>query len=355
MATYDRRSEIKAFDDTKAGVKGLVDAGVTRIPRFFHHPPDAKDGPDPTSVPRPEIPVIDLGDTAGRESVVELVRRASETFGFFQVLNHGVPQAVMDGMLEGVRRFNEQDLKVKMRYYTRDRSKTVIFNSNFDLYESPVANWRDTLYCGMAPEPAAKPEDLPEACRDIIMEYTSHIQRLGRLLFELLSEGLGLDSQYLNDLECGKGLSHLSHYYPPCPEPELAIGTSKHADSAFLNVLLQDTIGGLQVLHQNQWIDVPPIPGAFIINIGDLLQLISNDKFKSVEHRVLASKNGPRVSVACFFFTRLHPLERRYGPIQKLLSEKNPPKYKDVTVREFVTFYYSKGLDGKSALENFRL
>ncbi|KAH0467007.1 hypothetical protein IEQ34_004245 [Dendrobium chrysotoxum] len=355
MATYDRKSEIKAFDDTKAGVKGLVDAGVTEIPRFFHHPPDAKDGPDPTSVPRPEIPVIDLGDTAGRESVAELVRRASETFGFFQVLNHGVPQAVIDEMLQGVRRFNEQDLKVKMRYYTRDQSKTVLFNSNFDLYESPVANWRDTLFCVVAPEPAAKPEELPEACREIIMEYTRHIQRLGHLLFELLSEGLGLDAQYLNDLECGKGLAHLSHYYPPCPEPELALGTSKHADPDFLTILLQDTIGGLQVLHQNHWIDVPPISGAFVVNIGDLLQLITNDKFKSVEHRVRTSKIGPRVSVACFFTTHLYPFERRYGPIKELLSERNLPKYKDITVREYVTLYNSKGLNGKSALDNFKL
>ncbi|PKU83425.1 1-aminocyclopropane-1-carboxylate oxidase homolog 1-like isoform X1 [Dendrobium catenatum] len=355
MATYDRKSEIKAFDDTKAGVKGLVDAGVTEIPRFFHRLPDANDGPDPTSVTHPEIPVIDLQDTAGRERVVELVRRASETFGFFQVLNHGVPQAVMDEMLEGVRRFNEQDLNVKMRYYTRDQSKTVLFNCNFDLYESPVANWRDTLFCAMAPEPAAKPEDLPEACREIIMEYTRQIQRLGHLLFELLSEGLGLDAQYLNDLECGKGLAHLSHYYPPCPEPELALGTSKHADPDFLTILLQDTIGGLQVLHQNQWIDVPPISGAFVVNIGDLLQLITNDKFKSVEHRVQTSKIGPRVSVACFFTTHFYPLERRYGPIKKLLSETNLPKYKDITVREYVTLYNSKGLNGKSSLDNFRL
>ncbi|XP_020580423.1 1-aminocyclopropane-1-carboxylate oxidase homolog 1-like isoform X2 [Phalaenopsis equestris] len=349
MASYDRETEIKAFDDTKAGVKGLVDAGVTQIPPFFRLPPGALKSPEPTSTARAEIPVIDLGiingDPEERENVVELVRGAAERFGFFQVLNHGIPQSVLDEMLEGVRRFNEQELEVKKRYYTRDSSKIVRFNSNFDLYQSPMANWRDSLACTLAPEPAAKPEELPEVCRDIIMEYTSHIQRLGHLLFELLSEGLGLDTQYLNDLECGKGLSLLSHYYPPCPQPELTLGTSKHTDPDFLTVLLQDNIGGLQVLHEDQWFDVPPIPGALVINIGDLLQLITNDKFKSVEHRVLARKIGPRLSVACFFPANFYLSERRYGPIKKLLSEKNLPKYKDVTVMEYHIIFYSKGLD----------
>jgi len=65
----------------------------------------------------------------------------------------------------------------------------------------------------------------------------------------------------------------LFHYYPPCPEPEVAIGTTQHSDTGFLTVLLQDDIGGLQVLHDDQWIDVPPTPGAFIVNIGDLMQV----------------------------------------------------------------------------------
>ncbi|XP_020575656.1 1-aminocyclopropane-1-carboxylate oxidase homolog 1-like [Phalaenopsis equestris] len=359
MASYDRQKEIKSFDETKAGVKGLVDAGVTEVPLFFHHPPDGIEVRQPTSAAGAEIPVIDLGiingDRAGREKVVELVRMASERFGFFQVLNHGIPLAVLDEMLEGVRRFNEQKLEAKMTYYSRDLNRAVYFNCNFDLFQSPVANWRDTLFCTIKPEPVARPEEMPEVCRNIIMEYGMHVQKLGHLLFELLSEGLGLETQFLNDLECGKGLSHLSHYYPPCPQPELVVGTSKHADPDFLTVLLQDNIGGLQVLYEHRWIDVPPIHGALVINIGDLLQLISNDKFKSVEHRVCTSKIGPRVSVACFFSPHFCPSERSYGPIKELLSQENRPKYKEVTISEYEHVYNSKGLDGESALDKFRL
>ena len=96
---------------------------------------------------------------------------------------------------------------------------------------------------------------------------------LGYSLLELLSEALGLDSNYLKDMDCAKGLALVCQYYPACPQPELTIGVSKHADNDFLTVLLQDHIGGLQVFHQNQWVDVPPIPGALVVNIGDLLQV----------------------------------------------------------------------------------
>ena len=99
--------------------------------------------------------------------------------------------------------------------------------------------------------------------------------KVGILLFELLSEALGLNPNYLNSIDCTEGLALLCHYYPACPQPELTFGTTKHADNDFLTVLLQDHIGGLQVLRDNKWIDITPEPGALVVNIGDLLQVSS--------------------------------------------------------------------------------
>nr|XP_010904577.1 1-aminocyclopropane-1-carboxylate oxidase homolog 1 [Elaeis guineensis] len=354
---YDRVREIKAFDETKAGVKGLVDAGITKIPPFFFQPPDHFDDIHPADA-RLQIPVIDLRgvDSGGarREEVVSEVRRVAETLGFFQVVNHGIPAAVLDEMLAGVRSFHEEKAEVKREYYSRDSRKKVSFYSNFDLYQAPAANWRDSVFCWMAPEPP-EPEELPPACRQITFEYSDHVKSLGNVLLELLSEALGLPSDYLKEMECAKGHALVSNYYPPCPEPHLTLGTSKHSDPDFLTILLQDHVGGLQILHQQHWVDVPPVAGALVVNIGDLLQLISNDRLKSVEHRVLANSVGPRVSVACFFTMHLYPSSRLYGPIKELLSDESPPLYREILLRDFISHYDSKGLDGQSALSYFKL
>lgn len=352
MSGYDKASELKSFDETKAGVKGLVDNGITHIPRFFIQPPD--DLPTATT----DIPVIDLHaaetDPARRQALVAEVRQAAETLGFFQVVNHGIPLAVLDEMLEGVRRFNEQPIEAKREFYTREQTRKIKFNSNFDLYTAPAANWRDTLFCLMEPEPPA-PEELPLACRDITFEYSNHIRKLGIHLLEILSEALGLDRDHLTEMECAKGSALVAHYYPPCPEPHLTLSTGRHSDPDFLTILLQDQVGGLQVLCQEKWINVAPLPGALIVNIGDLLQLVSNDKLRSVEHRVLARSGGSRVSVACFFTMFRYPSSRIYGPIKELLSDEDPPLYREILLRDFDKHYASKGLDGRSALSYFRL
>lgn len=96
--------------------------------------------------------------------------------------------------------------------------------------------------------------------------------KIGVILFQLLAESLGLKPNHLIDMGCAEGLYVLGHCYPACPEPELTMGCTRHSDSSFLTLLLQDQIGGLQFLHKNRWIDVTSVPGALVVNVGDLLQ-----------------------------------------------------------------------------------
>ncbi|KAI3960136.1 hypothetical protein MKW98_016860 [Papaver atlanticum] len=367
---YDRMKELKAFDETKLGVKGLVDAGIKKIPKIFIALTDdahIKKNLDSYSESSKEfsIPIIDLGDiTKGddqrRKMIIDQVISSCENYGFFQVVNHGVPKSLMDEMLEKVRMFHEQPAEARAALYARNHDKKSSYLSNFDLFQAPATNWRDTYYCRMAPVPP-KPEEIPIFMRDTITEYSVQMEKLCLELLELIAEGLGLKRNYLKDMECGKGWDFLCHYYPECPQPELTFGISKHSDADFLTILLQDNhISGLQVLHKNQWVDVPPVHGALIVNLGDLFQasisfydniLITNDRLKSVEHRVLSNLEKPRVSVACFFNgTHLEPSTRKYGPIKELLTETDRPKYRETTLYEYLTTHYGKGLDGESAL-----
>ncbi|CAN1279535.1 1-aminocyclopropane-1-carboxylate oxidase homolog 1 [Linum perenne] len=297
-----------------------MDTGITEIPRIFHAPhhllhdrPTAA-ADDPNFV----LPIIDLKglshDLEKRKQIVEQVRDASANWGFFHLVNHGIPDSLLQEMKAGVGRFHELDVEQKKQFFERD-------------------------------DPT-----------EILAEYTVEVLKLGDLVLELLSEALGLNSGHLKEMDCANGLYLLCHYYPPCPQPELTMGGTKHQDDSFITLLLQDDdIGGLQILHQNKWVDVPRLHGGLVVNIGDLLQLVSNDKFTSAEHRILANKVGPRISVASFFTTGYAENSRMYGPIKELLSEEEHPKYREVSLQEYSAHMETKGLNGTSGLLRFKL
>ncbi|CAK7338940.1 unnamed protein product [Dovyalis caffra] len=316
--------EAKAFEATKAGVKGLVDSGVTKIPWFFVHPQeDVQKSPPETDNPSLQVPIIDLEgfERSRRLEVVNEIRKASEEWGIFQIVNHGTPVTVLEEMLAAT------------------------------LTTKPSL-WKDSVSFGCQ-DGKLDADLIPQILREEITEYLSHMKKISKILSELLSEALGLRHDYLSSIECMDTKVIACNYYPRSPEPGLTRGASNHTDPSLLTILLQDNMGGLQVLHQNQWVDVTPIQGALAVNIGDLMQLITNDKFKSLQHRVLSAEVGPRISVACFLYPSSAKKYEPYGVIKELQLE-SPPIYRETYSAELREEYYVLG-PTPSTLSRFKV
>ncbi|PSS33776.1 1-aminocyclopropane-1-carboxylate oxidase [Actinidia chinensis var. chinensis] len=164
----ERREELKAFDDSKAGVKGLIDAGVVKVPKIFIRPPDELAEELKSVQIGLQVPVIDLSGIDRRGKVVGEVRFASVKWGVFQVVNHGIPLSVQDKVIDGTRMFHEQDPDVKKTFYTRDKKNRVRFESNYDLYQSRAANWRDTLNKFMRTSDQLDPDEIHTTCRCVV-------------------------------------------------------------------------------------------------------------------------------------------------------------------------------------------
>ncbi|CAN1231206.1 1-aminocyclopropane-1-carboxylate oxidase homolog 3 [Linum grandiflorum] len=300
---YDRLAELKAFDETKAGVKGLADSGIKKLPRIFHAPPHflSRSPSSPAADDESLFPIIDLApesDPENHNQIVEAIRYASANWGFFQIVNHGIPSELTDEMISAG---------------------------------------------DMAPNSPPRPDEIPACCREIVPGYSEEMTRLGDRILALLSEALGLGGYYLKGIGCGEGMRLVCHYYPSgCPQPELTLGISPHYDLGFVTVVLQDRVGGLQVRRGDRWFDVPFVDGGLVVNIGDMLQ-----------HRVLVKSGaGPRASVAAFLGGKS---SRMYGPIKELLSEENPARYEEITVADFFAYSYKKGFDSGSILQHLKL
>ncbi|KAJ4974968.1 hypothetical protein NE237_008142 [Protea cynaroides] len=304
---YDRAKELKQFDDSKTGVKGLIESGITSIPRFFIHPPESLPSTANIAAPPPVSNIISTIDLSGFESdrrsiIVDQIHDASSKLGLFQVINHGIPSETIDRTIAGIKAFNEQPPEIRMRHYSRDIGRSVSYSSNFDLYRSKAATWKDTITVRWGPN--IDISEIPEICRSELVEWHRQVKQLGEMIMEMLSEGTRSE--------------------------------------------------GCQIKHGEHWVDVHPVPNAIIINIGDLLQIISNETYRSIEHRVLAHRlRQPRISVAVFFNS--NKKEDFYGPLPDLISPDKPALYRQFTLSEFLTKFFTRERDDKSLISNFRI
>ncbi|KAL6589248.1 hypothetical protein ACP70R_013117 [Stipagrostis hirtigluma subsp. patula] len=304
-------------------------------------------------VPDADIPVVDLADP-DRAAVVARIGDACRTHGFFQVLNHGVPVELMMSVLSVAYEFFRLPPEEKAKLYSDDPAKKIRLSTSFNVRKETVHNWRDYLRLHCHPLEQFVPEwpDNPPSFREIVSAYCKEVRELGFRLYGAISESLGLEEEYIKKA-LGEQEQHMAvNFYPKCPEPELTYGLPAHTDPNALTILLMDQqVGGLQVLNQGRWIAVNPRPNALVINIGDQLQALSNGRYRSVWHRAVVNSDRPRMSVASFLCPCSDVL---LGPAAKLVGDDSPAVYRNYTYAEYYSKFWSRNLDQEHCLELFR-
>ncbi|XP_062110903.1 protein DMR6-LIKE OXYGENASE 1-like [Humulus lupulus] len=290
------------------------------------------------------IPIIDLSFDLNDHDppsplLVQEILQASEEYGFFQIINHGVPQDLCKKTMTAVADF--YSLPSQERSQFTDSTKPVKFTEYLlkskDQENANVSLWSESLNHPWDPAgdfASLLPQNPPQY-RETFAEYAKEIDKVMKRLFGLISQGLGLEKDYL-EKKLGENpwLTALANFFPPCPDPELTLGMSTHTDLSALTVLMQsEEVTCLQVLKDDKWIAVHPLPNAFVINLGDQLEVLSNGRLKSVHHRVVTNKMQQRISVALFYGPNM---ETMIGPIEELTDEQNPPLYRSYTCAEFL-------------------
>lgn len=271
------------------------------------------------------IPVIDLTASFSinldeRKKVAWEIHKACRDTGFFYVSNHCVPQALMASHLQLARDFFSQskDIKAKvdvansrcMRGYEAVAAQTLDAGSPPDLKEGFLMGVERPLDHPdvLAGIPNTGPNQWPAhdpAFKAAFNEYTGHMIRLGRHLMRCIALSLELREDYFDDglldpLYTGRLL-----HYPPHPSNALAnqLGAGTHTDWGMLTILLQDDVGGLEVQNADgHWINAPCVPGTFIINLGEMVPVLTNGLYHSTPHRVMNNNSGrDRYSAPTFF------------------------------------------------------
>ncbi|KAF7816488.1 putative 2-oxoglutarate-dependent dioxygenase [Senna tora] len=339
-------------------VQSLSETCVDSIPDTYIKPPSHRPSSS-SSFTTTNIPIIDLSplyasDPEARAATLAQILDACNDWGFFQIVNHGVSHALMDAARETWRAFFHLPMDIKQAYANSPKTYEG-YGSRLGVEKGAILDWSDYYYLHYLPlclKDYDKWPALPPSCRDVFDEYGREVVKLCGRLMKVLSLNLGLHEGFLQNAFGGEdiGACLRVNFYPKCPKPELTLGLSSHSDPGGMTLLLpDDQVPGLQVRKSGDWITVKPLPHAFIVNIGDQIQVISNARYKSVEHRVIVNSDKERVSLAFFYNPKSDiPIQ----PAKELVTPHTPPLYPAMTFDQYRLFIRLKGPRGKSQVES---
>lgn len=311
-----------------------------------------------------DIPVLDMapyltGVPGGREKVAAELDEISRTVGFFYLKGHGIPQQVIDRIFAESRRFHALPAAVKgeIPYFETDtfksgyhpgeeERKTANVNIIRDAKPNLLAKFSVNREGGSAgltvtperPDPNVWPANLP-GFREAVMDYHNRIEQLGRQFMPLWATALDLPLDYFDKYFATPHLTlSLLHYPPQEQVGDRQYGIAPHTDNSLMTFLVQADVSGLAVrMPSGHWRMVETIPGALLVNTGNLMVRWTNDTYLSTKHRVINTNKVDRYSIPVFF-----------GPSGDALIEclptcqgpDRPAKYEPITYQALRKWYY---------------
>lgn len=309
-----------------------------------------------------EIPIISL--TAPEPELIDSIRDACTRIGFFYVRDHGVSQPTIDQAFEYAKRFFAQKTEEKEKIHIRE-SKTMrgwdpvkepksVYEMGVDRNGTRKQDQKETFCWGYetALDPDFKGNDdklcsddnamaddnvwpgSPAGFQSVIAEYYGEVLRLARRLIRVFAQALDLPADYFDPMVSRPGaLGNILHYPPQAPTADL-IGINAHSDFECFTILAQSPQSGLQVLNpEGEWILAPPVPGTFVVNIGDMLERWSNDIFVSTVHRVINITGEERYSIPVFFGPNYDTVVE---PLKTCIAEGQTAKYGPILAGDYV-------------------
>ena len=301
------------------------------------------------------IPLVDLskfthGDQNQKAEFVQEIGEAFTTIGFVGVINHGIPQDLVDAYYKASKAFFSLPKQIKQQYEVSGLAGQRGYTSfgKEHAKQSKVADLKEFFQTGqyISSDHPLKSEypDNP------IVEETPEFSALSKQLYKAFEKSgaellraialyLGLDKNYFDDkIKDGNSILRSIHYPPITEEPKSAIRAEQHEDINLITLLVGASAGGLQVLTKdNDWLDVKPGHEEIVINVGDMLQRLTNNFLKSTTHRVINPPKEqwhvPRLSIPFF----LHPVSNMdLSCLDSCVTEDNPLQYEPITAGEYL-------------------
>ena len=297
------------------------------------------------------IPIIDLAPvrSGGIEQVGRALREAFTGSGFCYIRNHGVPDAVIEATREAALDFFHLPLEEKLKSKPLEavRGFNAIGRTKMQYADAP--DYKEYYQIGLelprddpavlAGQPLRGPNPWPEdvpGFREAFTGYFEEIAKCGQTLLSAVAVSLGIAPDFFVGLYDKPLQRTQAVFYPPHPElheGEL-FGVAPHTDYGCITLLWQDEVGGLEVMTRaGEWVAAAPIPGTLVINIGDLLQRWSNERYFSNQHRVTNRSGRERLSIATFFdpdFTSI------VDPRDLGLPPGEAPRHPPVTAGDYI-------------------